>query len=115
LYTVRELTQRGEGIPDYLHLSVFSVPPGVHLDFMVPPPDYGCGCGRRVTDVWGLGAHRAQLRYPDDVNDNMYERGVPGGALNLNSTGYPDHGRYGDLPLQGKIPIAEPWIEPGPH
>jgi hypothetical protein len=43
----------------------------------------------------------------------MYERGVPGGALNLNSTGYPDHGRYGDLPLQEKIPTAEPGIEPG--
>jgi hypothetical protein len=43
----------------------------------------------------------------------MYERGVPGGALNLNSTGYPDLGRYGGLPLQGKIPTAEPGIEPG--
>jgi hypothetical protein len=43
----------------------------------------------------------------------MYERGVPEGALNLNSTGYPDHGRYGDLPLQGKIPTAVPGIEPG--
>jgi hypothetical protein len=42
----------------------------------------------------------------------MYERGVPGRALNLNCTGYPDHGRYGDLPLQGKIPTAEPGIEP---
>jgi hypothetical protein len=41
----------------------------------------------------------------------MYEHGVPGGALNLNSTGYPDHGRYGDLSLQGKIPTAEPGIE----
>jgi hypothetical protein len=43
----------------------------------------------------------------------MYERGVPGGALNLNSTGYLDHGRYGDFPLQRKIPMAEPGIEPG--
>jgi hypothetical protein len=42
----------------------------------------------------------------------MYGRGVPGGALNLNSTGYPDHGRYEDLPLQGKIPTAESGIEP---
>jgi hypothetical protein len=54
-----------------------------------------------------------QLHCPDDVSDDMYERGVPGGALNLNSTGYPDHGRYGDLLLQGKIPTAEPGIEPG--
>jgi hypothetical protein len=43
----------------------------------------------------------------------MYERGVPGGALHLNSTGYPEHGRYGGLPLQRKIPTAEPGIEPG--
>jgi hypothetical protein len=42
----------------------------------------------------------------------MYERGVPEEALNLNSTCYPDHGHYGDLPLQGKIPTAEPGIEP---
>jgi hypothetical protein len=43
----------------------------------------------------------------------MYGRGVPGGALNPNSTGYPDDGRYGDLPLQGKTPKAEPRIDPG--
>jgi hypothetical protein len=43
----------------------------------------------------------------------MYEYGIPGGALNLNSTDYPDHGCYGDLPLQGKIPMAELGIEPG--
>jgi hypothetical protein len=68
---------------------------------------------RIVTDFWGWGAHSAQLRYPDDVSDGMYERGVPGGALNLNSGSYPDHGRYGDLPLRGKIPTEEPGIEPG--
>jgi hypothetical protein len=39
--------------------------------------------------------------------------GVPGGALNLSSTSYPDHGRYGDLPLQGRISTAEQTIEPG--
>jgi hypothetical protein len=43
----------------------------------------------------------------------IYEYEVPGGALNLNSANYPDHGRHGDLPLQGKISIAEPGIEPG--
>jgi hypothetical protein len=37
----------------------------------------------------------------------MYERGVPGGTLTLNSTS------YGDLPLQGKIPTEQPEIEPG--
>jgi hypothetical protein len=43
----------------------------------------------------------------------IYERGIPGGALNINSTSFPGHGRYGDLPLQGKIPTAEPGIETG--
>jgi hypothetical protein len=45
----------------------------------------------------------------------MYERGVPGGALNLNSTGYPDHGRYGDLPMQGKFPQQNQESNPGTH
>jgi hypothetical protein len=43
----------------------------------------------------------------------IYERGVPREALNLNSTSYPDHGRYADSFLQGKVPTAEPGIEPG--
>jgi hypothetical protein len=43
----------------------------------------------------------------------MYERGVPGEALNLDSTGYPNHGLCEDLPQQGKISTAEPGIEPG--
>jgi hypothetical protein len=47
------------------------------------------------------------------VSDDVDECGVLGGALNLNSTGYTDHGCYGDLPLQRKIPTAEPGIEPG--
>jgi hypothetical protein len=54
-----------------------------------------------------------QLRCPSDVSDDIYERGVPEGALNLNSTGYPDHGRSGVLSLQGNVPTAEPGIEPG--
>jgi hypothetical protein len=54
-----------------------------------------------------------QLRCPDDMSDDMCERGVLGGALNLNSTGYPDLGRYEDLPLQREIPTAEKGIEPG--
>jgi hypothetical protein len=45
----------------------------------------------------------------------IYEYEVPGGALNLKATNYPDHGRQGDLPLRGKIPMAEPGIETGPH
>jgi hypothetical protein len=86
------------------------MPPHVHIDFVVPPP----GCGRCVTDFSGWGAHRARLRCPDDVSDDdMCERGVPAGALNQSSTSYPDHGRCGDLPLQEKIPTAEPGIQPG--
>jgi hypothetical protein len=38
----------------------------------------------------------------------VYEYEVPRGALNLNSTNYPDHD-----PLQGKIPVVGPGIEPG--
>jgi hypothetical protein len=78
------------------------MPPHVHIGSVVPPP----GCGRSVTDFLVWGAHRAQLRCPGDVIDDMHERGVSGGALNLNSTDYPDHGRYGNLPLQGKISTA---------
>jgi hypothetical protein len=43
----------------------------------------------------------------------MDERGVRGGAINLNSTSYPDHGLCGDVLLQEKISTAEPEIEPG--
>jgi hypothetical protein len=43
----------------------------------------------------------------------MYERGVTEGGLNLYSTSYPDHGRYRNLPLEGKIPTAGMGIEPG--
>jgi hypothetical protein len=43
----------------------------------------------------------------------MYEYEVPAGALNLNSTNYPDHDHHGNLPLQGKIPMAGTEIEPG--
>jgi hypothetical protein len=83
------------------------VPPHVHIDFVVLPP----GCGRSVTEICVWGAHRAQLRRPDDVSDiYIYERGVP---KYLNSTGYPDHGRYGNLSLQGKFSTAESEIEPG--
>jgi hypothetical protein len=101
----------GESLTNYVSLlSVEVGQPCRRADFVVPLP----GCGRSVTDFWGWAAHRAQLLCPDDVSDDdMYERGVPGGALSLNSTDCPDHGRYGDLPLQGKILTAEPGIEPG--
>jgi hypothetical protein len=34
----------------------------------------------------------------------IYEYGVPGGTLNLNSTNYPDHGHHGNPPLSGRNP-----------
>jgi hypothetical protein len=34
----------------------------------------------------------------------IYGYGVPGGALNLNSTNYSDHAHYGDPPPSGKNP-----------
>jgi hypothetical protein len=34
----------------------------------------------------------------------IYEYGVPGEDLNLNSTNYPEHGHHGDPPLSGKNP-----------
>jgi hypothetical protein len=34
----------------------------------------------------------------------IYEYEIPGGALNLNSTNYPDHGHHGDPRLSGKNP-----------
>jgi hypothetical protein len=74
------------------------------MDFVVSPP----GCGWSVTDFLGWDAHEAQLCCPDEVDGDIYEYEVPGGALNLKPTNYPDHGRQGDLPLQGKIPMAEP-------
>jgi hypothetical protein len=44
----------------------------------------------------------------------IYEYEVPSGALNLKfCKNYPDHDHHGDLPLQGKIPMVEPGIEPG--
>jgi hypothetical protein len=42
----------------------------------------------------------------------IYRYGVPGGAINLNSTDYPDRGHHGDPSLSGKIPMVEPGIEP---
>jgi len=41
------------------------------------------------------------------------ESEVPGGALNLISTNYPDHGHHGLFPIQGKTHMVEPGIEPG--
>jgi hypothetical protein len=86
------------------------MPPHVHIDFVT-----SSWLWRSLTDFWGWGAHTARLRFPDDVSDDMFERGVPGGALNLNSTGYPDHGRYWDLTLQGNFPRQNRESNPRPH
>jgi hypothetical protein len=105
-------TSLGPNHPSFQQVSsiLFPMPPHVHIDFVVPPP----GCGWSVTDFWGWGAHRAQLRCPDDMSyDDICERGVPEGALNLSSASYPGHAYCGSLPLQGKIPTAEQGIEPG--
>jgi hypothetical protein len=69
------------------------MPPHVRHWLSGLPP----GCGRSVTDFWGWNAHEARLRCPNEM-----EYGVPGGALNLNSTNYPDHDHHGDPPLSGK-------------
>jgi hypothetical protein len=67
------------------------MPPHVLLGLCGPPPS--CGCS--VTDFWGWDAQGARLRRPDDDGKVMGESVVPGGALNLISTNYPDHGRCG--------------------
>jgi hypothetical protein len=55
-----------------------------------------------------------QLRRADDVSDDdMCERGLPGGDLNVSSTGYPDHGPYRDLPQQRNITTTKKGFEPG--
>jgi hypothetical protein len=57
------------------------------MDFVVSLLEV-VGCGYVVTMRWMV----------------IYEYGVPGGALNLNPTNYPDHGHHGDPPLSGKNP-----------
>jgi hypothetical protein len=43
----------------------------------------------------------------------IHEYEVPEGVLTQVLPTYSDHGHHGNLPLQGKIPIIEPGIEPG--
>jgi hypothetical protein len=64
------------------------------MDFVVSPP----GCGRSVTDLTPM-----SLSYVVTVRWMViFGFGVPGGALNLNSTNYPDHGHHGDPLISGK-------------
>ena len=77
--------------------------PHVLVDFMVLPTKHG----RSVTDFWGWDAHEAQLRCSDDVS------GDRGGPLNLNSTNLSRPWLRQESSPSGKIPTAEPGIEPG--
>jgi hypothetical protein len=45
----------------------------------------------------------------------IYEYGVPGEALNLNSANYPDFGHRGDPPLSGKNPHGRAGNRTRPH
>jgi hypothetical protein len=71
------------------------------MDFVDFPP----GCDQSVTDFWDWDAHEAQLRCPDEVDGDIWiwstRRSLKPVILN-----YPDNGHHGDLPLQGKIPMA---------
>ena len=60
--------------------------------------------GDSVADFWGLDAHEARLRCPDDVNGDMQEDAIPGGALSLNLRNYPDHGHQGNFSPARKNP-----------
>ena len=85
------------------------MPPHVLMDFRGFPP----GCGDSVADFWGWDAHEARLRCPDDVNGDILEDEVPGGALRLNLRTTQTMVTTGIFPLQGKTPVLEPGIEPG--
>jgi hypothetical protein len=54
------------------------------MDFVASPP----GCGRSVTDFWGLDAHEAQLRCPDEVDGDTWILSTRKG-LNLRCTKLP--------------------------
>ena len=84
------------------------MPPHVLMNFHGFLP----GCGDSVANFWGRDAHEARLHCPDDVSGDMQEDEIPGGGLKPKSINYPDHGHHGNLPLQGKIPVVEPGIEP---
>jgi hypothetical protein len=70
-------------------------------DFVVSPPD----CGQSVTERRN---YVVPMRW---VVIHEYE--VPEGVLAQVLPTYLDHGHHGNLPLQGKIPMTEPGIEPG--
>jgi hypothetical protein len=96
--------------PCALRIYIYSMPPHVHIDFVVPP-----GCGQSVTDFWSLGAHRAWLHCPDDVSDDdMYQRGVPEWAVNLLQASQ-TMVTVGIFPCKGKFSRQNRVSNPGPH
>jgi hypothetical protein len=75
------------------------MPPHVRHGLSGLPP----GCGRSVTDFEvGTPMRRSYVVPMRWMVIHEYE--VPGGALNVNSANYPDHGHHGDPPLSGKHP-----------
>jgi hypothetical protein len=76
------------------------MPPHVRHWLRGLPP----GCGWSVTSEVGTPMRRSYVVLRRWMV--IYEYGVPGGALNLNSTNYPDQGHHGDPPLPGKNPYG---------
>ena len=78
------------------------MPPHVLIELRGFPP----GCGDSVADFRGWDTHEARLRCPGDVNGDMLEDKVPGGALRLNLRTTQTMVTTGIFPLQGKISPA---------
>jgi hypothetical protein len=65
--------------------ALFPMPSHVPYGLRGVPSRLWPKCNRRLR--WD--AHEAQLRCPDEVDGDIYEHEVPGGALNLNYTKLP--------------------------
>jgi hypothetical protein len=78
------------------------------MDFVVSPPD----CGRSVTDFWGWDAHETKLRYPDEVDGDIWiwstRRGLKPKFYWTTQTMV----TMGIFLFKRKIPMVEPGIEP---
>ena len=84
------------------------MPPHVLMNFHGFPP--GCGDSSwllRLGRLWGATtlSRWCEWWYAGRWNTRR--------GLKPKSTNYPDHGHYGNLSLQEKIPMVEPGIEPG--
>ena len=77
------------------------MPSPVHMNFVVFPP----GCGDRVADFLGWGAHDVQLCCPNDVNGDMYMKmGYQDGPLRLSQLTTQTMVTMGIFPYQEKFP-----------